>query len=286
MSDDALSKRERQKQRRSVKVEEQRKQEAAARRRRLALLGVTALVVVGLVGLGVANYLQKRAQLAEDRRVAQEQQEEFGCTADATQPSAGQGHFGNDAELRSNPPETVYPDRPPSSGKHHGAVVKTGVYDVKVDERMLVHNLEHGYIVVYYDDGASDEDVAALEEAAAGHIDGDFPKLIVARFDGEMADDKNISYTAWTFRQTCEGFSPAILSAFAQAHHSGRGVAPEKTVPAHLAEGNGVLDPKGKDLLLPPLGDAASPDANMTEGAQGSEAPEGNEPAEPTEAGS
>ena len=284
MSDDGLSKRERQKQRRGVKLEEQRKQEAAARRRRLALTGLVALIVLGLVGLGVANFIADKKKLAADRAEAQEQQEAMGCTPDEEQPSAGAGHFENDAELRSSPPETIYTDRPASSGKHHGAVVKSGFYDVKVDERLLVHDLEHGYIVVHYDEGATDEEVAAIEEEVTKHIDGDFPKMIAAPFDGELPEDKNIAFTAWTFRQTCEKFSPAILSAFAQAHHSGRGVAPEKTVTAHLAEGNGVLDPKGEDLLLPPLGNAAS-EENMTEGAsEGAGTSEGA--AEPSEGAS
>lgn len=285
MSDDGLSKRERQKQRRGVKLEEQRRQEAAARRKRLALTGLVALVIVGLVGLGIANWLQKRAELAEARRVAEEQAEELGCTDDAEQPSAGAGHFENDTELRASPPETIYTDRPASSGKHHGAVVKSGFYDVKVDERLLVHNLEHGYVIVHYDEGASEGDVAAIEEAVTGHIDGDFPKMIAAPFDGEMADDKNIAFTAWTFRRTCEDFSPEILSAFTQAHHSGKGVAPEKTVPAHLAEGNGVLDPKGEDLLLPPLGTAATDDQTTDDQAsEGAGATE--ESAEPSEGSS
>ncbi|MDP9406287.1 MAG: DUF3105 domain-containing protein [Actinomycetota bacterium] len=263
MADDSPSKRERQKQRREAKLREQRAQAAKARRNRLLAFVALGVVVAGLVGAAIANQVRQRQEVAQRRAAAEARLDEVGCTPDTEQPSAGQGHLGGQ-DLATQPPDVLYPDRPASSGMHFGNWLKTGVYDVRIDERILVHNLEHGYVLAYYDEDASDEDVEALKSYAETQIDGKFPKLVVAPWDEQLPDDANVAYVAWNFRQLCEQFDEEILDVFLTAHHSGAGIAPEKTIAPHLEAGNGTLDPEGKDLLLPPLG---TPPPQATEGA-------------------
>lgn len=260
MSDEGLSKRARQKQRRSLKLDEQRRQAAKARRKRLLTLGLAVLIVLALIGLAIAQRVsQRNADLAQQQQ-ATAKLAELGCDAGAPQEDAGAGHLETaQAQLVASPPDTLYPDRPASSGQHYPAWVKTGFYDVQIDERLLVHNLEHGYVVAYYDGGAEPEQVEALETYAGNAIAGDYPKLIVAPWDGDLQGEANFSWVSWTVRQSCRDFDQTVFEVFQKDHHSGAGTAPEKTIPAHLEEGNGTLDPKGEDLLLPPLGQTAAP---------------------------
>ena len=55
-------------------------------------------------------------------------------------------------------------------------VAEAGVYDVPVDERLLVHDLEHGYVNVYHDPGARDADVEQLRRLVRDQLDG-FPRI-------------------------------------------------------------------------------------------------------------
>ncbi len=271
-SSDSPSKRERQKQRREAKLAQQRVAEARARRNRMLVLGALGLALLGLIGWFILQQVREGQRAQEIALRAQQAQEAAGCTPDQKVPDAGQGHLaGND--LGSQPPEVLYADRPATSGQHFGNWLKTGVYDQVIDERALVHNLEHGYIVAYYDDDAPKEQVDQLKEFAQSQIDGDFKKLIVAKWDGETFDgDVNFAYTAWNQRQRCEQFNQDILLTFIQAHHSTRGEAPENTLPAHLREGGGTIDPKGEPFLLPPLGqDEASSPGRSDDGALPSE---------------
>ena len=281
MSDDSPSKRARQKERRNLKLEEQRRAAAKARRNRFLMIGLVVLIVLALIGLAIAQQIsQRNADLAQQEAV-EEKLAQLGCDPGVEQADAGAGHLETaQAQLVANAPETLYPDRPASSGQHYPAWVKTGVYDVQIDERLLVHNLEHGYVVAYYDEGAEPAQLEELKTYAGEAIDGDFPKLIVAPWEDDLEGEANFTWVGWNFRQSCEQFDSDVFEVFLKDHHSGEGIAPEKTLPAHLEAGNGTLDPEGEDLLLPPLGDTATPEELMTEGA---EAP-GDQPGEATEA--
>ncbi|CAN5882892.1 hypothetical protein BH20ACT7_BH20ACT7_01030 [soil metagenome] len=267
-----LSKRERQKARRDAKLVEQRREAATARRRRLLTFAVVGLVLVGLVGLAVANQVRQRAEVTRVQQEAAAKLDELGCTEDAAMDDLGGGHLGSNQELIANPPETLYPDRPASSGQHVGSVAQTGVYDAQIDERLLVHDLEHGYILGYYSPDAPPEQIEQLKQWGSEAIDGDFAKTIVAPYPAGLPDGANFAYVAWGFRQVCDTFDPDVAQAFATAHHGGAGIAPETTVPAHIGAGQGQLAPEGGEpLLLPPLaggGEGAAPSEGGTEGGQ------------------
>ena len=258
------SKRERQKQRREQKLQREAAAAKRSRTQRLATFAVIGLVVVAAVGVLVRNNLAQRAEIAAEDERAAGQLDELGCTEDAEQPDQGAGHLGN-AQLVSSPPDTLYPDRPATSGQHIPNWIITGIYQEQIDERLLVHNLEHGYVNVFYDEGADEEMVSQIEAWAQEQIDGDFEKIIVSPWDGELPENANVAFTAWNYRQLCEEFSPAVASSFTRAHHSLSGVAPEKNLPPHRSAPDEGIDPAAEEgpLLLPPLGG----DAGATEGA-------------------
>ena len=273
-SPDNMSKRERQKQRRGAKLEQQRAIEARERRNRLMVFALLGVIFAGLVGYSVYNRQQEGRQQEEVRAAVAARRAELGCTPLQEPADAGQGHL-DAATLAEQPPDALYPDRPATSGQHFGSWLKTGVYDQQLDERALVHNLEHGYVTVYYDEGAPEDQVVALKEYSEEQIDGPFKKVIVAPWDGELPNNANFSYTAWSARQMCETFDEDTYQVFLDQWHSGAGVAPEKVITPHLQEGNGTIDPKGEPFLLPPLDTQAAPSDGADDGGgdPASEAP-------------
>ncbi|CAN5290007.1 hypothetical protein BH20ACT9_BH20ACT9_24330 [soil metagenome] len=253
----APSKRERHRQRRDQRREAERAAAAQARRRRLVLVAVLAGVATLLAGFAVQQSLS-RAEDAEarDRQVAA-RLDELGCTQIEAVPDQGQGHLQTVQQLAANPPEEIYPQRPGSSGVHIGSVVMTGVYDKPIDERLVVHNLEHGYAAFWHDASADPGAVGRLEDFARDSIEGGFPKVVAAEYPGELPDGASFATVAWGNRQLCDDFDPEVARVFLEELHDGPSV-PEPGVPPHLSAGPGIIDPDTVDgpLLFPPLGRA------------------------------
>ncbi|MPZ72342.1 MAG: DUF3105 domain-containing protein [Nitriliruptorales bacterium] len=263
-----MSKRERQKQRREAKLAQQRAAQARARRARLLTFVVLGAVLAALVGAYVVQQQNQRNREAARLASVQEKLDELGCTEVQNLEDAGAGHLDGQS-LAQQPPEALYPDRPATSGQHFGNWLMTGVYDELMDERALVHNLEHGYVLGYYTDAAPEDHVTAFKEYAQEQIDGKFPKIIVSPWDGELPDQANFAYVAWNHRQMCDEFDEDVFGVFIEDHHSGAGDAPpaEKGISPHLEEGGGTIDPGDEPFLLPPLGSQAPPDEGMDDGA-------------------
>ena len=243
-------------------MQQERALDARSRKMRMLAWALAGVVLLALVGAAVVNNRQEAARRAEQLASVQARLDELGCTPAEDQEDAGQGHL-DAASLPQQPPEALYPDRPATSGQHFGSWLKTGVYDQVLDERPLVHNLEHGYVNVFYDQGVDEEQLNQLKSFGEEQIEGNFPKLIVAAWDGDLPEEYNVAFTAWGVRQMCADFDTETLEVFLREHHSAEGQAPEKTVPPHLAEGQGTIDPGDDPFLLPPLGEAGA-----TEGAE------------------
>lgn len=178
----------------------------------------------------------------------------LGCTGYVRMPDLGGGHIPGATEaLEAEVPSVIYgSDEPPSSGRHLGQVVATGVYDVPIDPRLTTHNLEHGHVVAHHAPDAPAEQVEALRAWARAAIDEDFPKLVVAPYYTDLSGGAMFSFTAWFTRQTCDTFDVRVAEAFAEGHHE-TSDAPEASVPAHRPGQPGVLEPDGAPLLFRPL---------------------------------
>ena len=102
-------------------------------------------------------------------------------------PSVGQEHIA----LNANPP-TPYTSNPPSSGGHFGQPANWRIYDYEVNDKIFIHNLEHGGIWIAY---KPDVSVQVVEDL----------KSIVSEFGGSKfvmaprsANDADIVVVAWT----------------------------------------------------------------------------------------
>lgn len=291
------SKRERQKARRAERLEREAQEEKIDNRKRQMVYGLMALVAVALIGGLIFTQINSRREASAQAEEVAARLEELGCTDDIEMPNLGGGHI-DPPGLAAEAPEVIYAGgagvsgEPPSSGRHLGQVVATGVYDVPIDPRVTTHNLEHGYIVAHYAPDAPEDQVSQLKAWAQEQIDGDFPKIVVTEYYKSLPNDANFSYTAWFQRQTCDTFDPDVAEVFTRAHYDTSGEGPEKGIPVHNEGGQGVLTPDGEPLFLPPLdtqfGDSAldeveeaepaSPTRNATTGSEppaGSEEPSG-----------
>ena len=132
-----------------------------------------------------------------------------------TQPNDGRGHVA--------PGERVsYRSDLPTSGAHDPTWIKPGVYDSPQSPEMLVHSLEHGLIVIYYDHPASE----VLDTLKA------WARLYPAAWSGVVMTPKpglqsTIVLTAWTKVLRLQTFDPDAAAAFVDAY---RGRGPENPV--------------------------------------------------------
>ena len=294
MSDTDLSKRERQKARRAARLEREAAAARAARRNRA--VAMVAMVAVVLAGIGALVYRQIERRNARNALAVElvSTLEERGCTADdpagEEMADLGGGHIASSPEaLVAEPPATLYPDRPTSSGRHVGQVTATGVYDAPIDERITMHNLEHGYVVVWYAEDAPEDQVEAMKAWAQRQIDGDFPKMIVAPYAEDLSGETNFAAVGWLRRMACRDFDEDVFGFFTAEQYGTNGVAPEGSAGVTRAGQQGVLDPQGEPLLLPPLDAQLGTDSALDEaqdaGAMPDDASEGAVPQDPAGSG-
>lgn len=185
------------------------------RRTRLIFLGlIVGIVAIALAaGLGIALGGGGGAEITAG-----------GCTTESL-PEQGREHA---EEL---PDGYEYNSFPATSGTHNAVPAIYGFYeDEPVDEFLLVHNLEHGAVVVHVGEDVPQETVDQIrtwyendEEGAAGLIVTPRPGL----------GDK-VEVTAWTQLLICPGFVEEAFDEFTAAY---RYQGPERFAPDAMRPG-------------------------------------------------
>ena len=155
----------------------------SVRNRRLAIGGGIAVILIGAIVFFATR--PPPAALAEIQTFADQ----------------GQAHLDVGA------PAPDYNSDPPTSGPHAPAAAACGIYREAPPDINLVHDLEHGVIVAYYDPATALEARDELENFArdAG------THVIVAPREGMEAP---ITLTAWTHMLTLDTFDAAAVDAF------------------------------------------------------------------------
>ncbi|MEX2575869.1 MAG: DUF3105 domain-containing protein [Halofilum sp. (in: g-proteobacteria)] len=161
--------------------------------------------IVGLLWLSMARQGDFLA-LAEDGHAALEQQVAY-------EPSKGRDHVAGPVR---------YDHRFPTSGPHNPTWVSPGIYSDTQPKAQLVHALEHGNIVIYYDE--PDEAVMQRLRDWAALYDNQWSGIVVAPAPGL---DQPVVLTAWTQRLRLDEFQPEVAAAFIDAY---RGRGPENPV--------------------------------------------------------
>jgi hypothetical protein len=164
------------------------------------------------------------------------------------------------------------PAIPPSGGKHNpvplGDTNRFYSLASKPRPERAVHNLEHGYVVAWYDSKLPAADVAKLQTLAKNPADSRL--LVVGWWQGDLPAGKHVVYTAWGRTDRCSSVSDAMVQAF-YGKHLNASLAPEA--------GAGTLGGDqfpGSDLNTTPgaaPGETASPGAMPSATASASPSP-------------
>ena len=205
-----MAKAKSQKNERQAKIDAIRGQQKSAERRR-GLMNVGVCVVLALLIIAIPFYsiLKDRAELSafEDLDLAA-----IGAPASVCEDATEEPATGNAEHVPTNE-QVPYDDSPPAFGPHwNEAGVAPASFERKfysAEDRpeleSLVHNLEHGYTILWYDEtiAADDEAVTEIRGLANKFADSDNQrsKFIAAPWtsdDGEpFPDDAHVAFSHW-----------------------------------------------------------------------------------------
>jgi hypothetical protein len=173
----------------------------AKRRRQRALTWTAVLVVAAaaLIGFIVWQGRPEGKVSAGDLAAARQQ---AGSSGVKEFPEAGRNHIQPSQQPKN------WNSTPPTSGDHLATPLSGGVYDSEQDERAIVHNLEHGYVVIQYR-GIPEDQVNQLREFVRQRS-GD--KLILAPYSGLEQD--GVALTAWRNLETLKRVNLVVIKAF------------------------------------------------------------------------
>lgn len=158
------------------------------------------------------------------------------CKPIITDKATGQGKHADPSVT----PKVKYDTVPPTTGSHYNqpAVSERKFYTAADRPQMevLVHNLEHGYTVLWYDEAAGKAKKAELEELAkvTNKLDAALGKFIVSAWDpayGELPAGTKFALSHWTAtfkpdktamasqagkRQLCGDLSGEVVKSFVE----------------------------------------------------------------------
>lgn len=239
----ADSKRERREAAREARRIAQEEAAAAAAKARVRSIGITilSLVVIGtLVWLAIDNVrgTSIEASILIDREAVEPARAAAGCEVlaeDAPNPGAAE-HFD---PATAPPADVMYPFdiRPAHSGPHFGQtlpIIRAGV-DSQLEERGLLHNLEHGSVAIFYDpEQVEGGEVGAMESLSETLNDNGFALarsgsgIFVSPFtDPGISSGKAVALRAWGQAVDCDRFDETVAQAFIRDHYGREGIAPE-----------------------------------------------------------
>lgn len=207
---------------RRARVEAMRRAEKARERRRnLIFIGVAVVVGLTLIGLAAVPALRGSGGSKAALATLGVSNSAASCGPVQTDPAVGNNDHKPDGTTLK------YAEVPPSSGPHWGDWVfpSRGFYTDRDRPRteQLVHNLEHGYTVLWYDSTIRGDKLDVLRNlATAARADkATGGKFIVSAWDdayGKFPAGKHIALSHWGakegYRQLCGGISGASVKKF------------------------------------------------------------------------
>jgi hypothetical protein len=186
--------------------------ERDARRRRLWILGGVLGAVAFVAILGFLIYQQAQPAPKPGHDV----------------PIQGRNH------IAVGEPHDPYNSEPPSSGPHYDTPAQAGFYDVAPVDEYLVHSMEHGYVIIwynceYYTGGNCDQLKAQIKDvmgsAGVSAITGTLKLIAVPRPNQKTV----IALSAWGRIDILQSYNRQEIMDFIHAFRDGA-YAPEPGV--------------------------------------------------------
>jgi Protein of unknown function (DUF3105) len=259
------------KDRRARLDEMRRQQRAQERRKNFLFIGSAVLVAVLLVGAAVGlAWKQSNDRAAKNKTgyvtTPTAAERAAGCTGVHNDPISGTAiHVPNQPidytkEKYGDTQGGTLPV-PPSSGRHNPVPLndQQRFYAVAGQPRpeRAVHNLEHGYVDVWYDAALPQDQVAKLQLLASDP--GLSRLLVVGWWQGNLPAGKHVVLTSWGRTERCASVSDAVIRAF-YAKHVNSPLAPEATAGVL----NGAQFPANDVVTQPTASPAPSPSASSS----------------------
>jgi hypothetical protein len=114
--------------------------------------------------------------------------------------------------------KVTYGTTPPTSGSHYANPATWGIKDTQLPDETTVHNLEHGGIVITYNQLTPD-DLSKLKTLVRQLTATQYRKVILEPYD-KLTDSK-IAVSAWTWQLKLASFDESQIVKFVRAHYEG-----------------------------------------------------------------
>ncbi len=115
---------------------------------------------------------------------------------------------------------TSYRTNPPTSGPHWNvpgvAPMNWGIYKQRQADEALVHNMEHGGIVIYYRDTATPDVINNIEAFVQNQPNGVRGFIVTP---GPATLPATIALAAWEYYVLLSQYDETVMNAFVAAHY-------------------------------------------------------------------
>ena len=176
------------------------------RRRQRTLLWTAVAVVTLLALIGLIVFMGRDEPQAQNKPVSADAlaagRAAAGSQGVKTFPMAGQDH------IQPNQQPDNWNSTPPTSGDHLATPLPPGVYDNEQDMRAMVHNEEHGYVVILYK-GIPGDQVEQLRKFVDAR---DGSKLVLSPWSG--LEKPGVALVAWQNLEILERVNMDVVQAF------------------------------------------------------------------------
>jgi hypothetical protein len=192
---------------RQAVIEQIRSQQKSAEKRRgLAIVGVCAVIAIMIVALAAYRPIKNWWDLRQFRDV---DIDKIGAPASVCDKPTTKKATGNQQHVDEGQ-AIFYNDAPPAFGEHYNVpdpmARKLYTEGDRPELGTLVHNLEHGYTIVWYDEtiAADDEEMSQLRGladkfAGTGNFRFKFKAVPWLQSDGKpFPDGQHLAFTHWS----------------------------------------------------------------------------------------
>lgn len=264
---------------RRARLEELKRQQRQAERRKNFLFAGSAIVVaiILIAAAIIPAYLHDQAQKAK-KKVG------YQASPTSAEKKAGCDGVHNDpvsprATHIINKPIDYSKERfgdthggakpiPPSGGPHNPVTLgdKNRFYalDTGVRPERAVHNLEHGYVVAWYDASLPAAQVTQLQALAKDPSLSEL--LVVGWWQGPLPQGKHVVLTSWGRTDRCASVSPQVIKSFYGAHVNsslapevGSGAAGGDAFPPNVVDTVQTKSPSPSGSASPSASSSATP---------------------------
>ena len=218
------------KDRRAVLEQLKKEQQRAEKRRTSIIITASAVVALAIIAVPAYQLIRQEQAAAGDLETLGQPADAAGCQDVTTETAEG------NQDHRPQGEQLTYEQSPPAFGPHYDrpAEFSRKFYSPadRPEVEFLVHNLEHGYNILWYDQTVADDaDQLAVVRAIAQKFEGNelSDKFIVAPWteeDGEaFPDGANVALTHWSVgedgeqigvRQFCDAPSGEVVAQFVE----------------------------------------------------------------------